>query len=137
MKVLVIVPGLEIRDELRARLWRRAESLRAQSYEQGLVFAEQELFESAIVWVPSGADAKAVDTVQRLHRLNRDMRLIVITPKMVQAGVLAFVERMMVDAYLVDNVLDEIVAEALGVPKIVDGGRTPPTPAGGSSAGLH
>jgi hypothetical protein len=99
-----------------------------------MVFAEQHWIDAAILWSPPGLDRSVLQAVVRLREFNRDMRIIVITPKFTTMGKLGFVENLQVDAYLLDSNAAAVVEAATGVPAIIERDQTPPTSHGGSSA---
>jgi hypothetical protein len=137
MPVLVISPNEDVRHGLRERLAPLGEAIRAQTYRQGAVLAEQHWPSVAVIWSPPGADAEVVELIFQLRRLNRDVRIIVATPYFTNMGTAALVEHLQVDAYLLDTELDAIAEEAMGVPVIVERDPKPPTRHGGSSAACH
>ena len=120
MAVLLVVPNDELRHALRDRLDGRGGSLRATTYSLGLVLAEQHWIDTAVLWSKPGANAEAVDAVKRLRQCNRDVRIIVITPRFTDAGTAAFMQHLQVDAYRLDWAVDAIIEEVLGVPTITE-----------------
>jgi len=138
MPILVIVPSDELRHQLRDRFAVAGGSLRARTYANGLVLAEQNWISDAVLWSPPGADREVIDTIVRLRKFNRDIRIVVATPRFNRAGTSVFVDHLQVDAYFLDGAVDDIVEAVLGVPVIVEGKESPPTTlTGGSSAASH
>jgi ActR/RegA family two-component response regulator len=134
MATLIIVPDKTLRHILRDRI---PGALRAETYSLGLALAEQNYFTEAIVWSAVGAKAEVIETIQRLRRLNRDMRIIVMTPRMSKPGIATMIDYLQVDAYLLEEEIDTVVETAVGVPTIVERKLRPPTSTSGSSAASH
>lgn len=137
MATLIIVPDDNLRHRLRDHLV-AAGTLRARTYEHGLVLAEQNTVGEAVVWSPKGADASAVSAVVRLRKFNRETRIVVVTPEFTKGGVGAFVDALQVDAYLLETAFAAIIEAVTGIPTIVERSQRPTVSGvGGSSAARH
>lgn len=111
LHVLVIVPPDDVRGRLRVALGASSQ-LRARTYQQGLALAEQNALRSTILWSPTGADARAIETVHGLRMRAPTAPIVVITPTLVTGGI-AVMDTLRPRAYLKDSAVESIVAEAL------------------------
>lgn len=136
MHVLVIIPDNELRARVRELLKTRP-ALFAKTYAYGLVMAEQDWVTDAIVWSPKGLDLDVIWSLQYLRRLNRDVRLFVVTPERTGPAKVSLTEEMEVDGYAAEDKIERVVQDVLGVPVIEEREETPLTLTHGSSAGKH
>jgi DNA-binding NarL/FixJ family response regulator len=132
-QVLVIVPDDGVREELRRALG-PGSSLRARTYDHGLLLAEQHVPSRIVLWSPAGADGPAIQTLQKLRRLVPQARIVVITPTINSLG-LAVMDHLRPKAFLPQRSISAIVAAVTGIgtPPV---NSPPPTWSGGGSSAM-